>query len=250
MHYPGIIFSFQLLAAPVYDRRHSYPVQQYEHQVLRRRSSSTHHVRPNPPTATTPFQKSYEHPYVPEPDNDSGFAGLGAGMDRKERTERVAPAFTITPPYPQPASTPYPIHANTVDQRSRAPSSIGDSQLFIPSHSSGAPRSTSSHNRKGKGRDKHHGKFSRIFLPVRRTRTASPSPEREAIDDNHTHRSAPSSPTPPPHRHEAALEMSGYDILTYDVKDRYPHWPVERGSPSTSNDRAGGARLEPLRRPK
>ncbi|KAJ7778464.1 hypothetical protein B0H16DRAFT_1503600 [Mycena metata] len=106
-----------LPAAPVYDRRHSYPTRQYEEQssVWSRRSSSAHHNRENPSTASAPFQKYYEHPYPVEPEPDSGFAGLGAGIDagrRKEGNDRPMPAFVMEPPHPSapPSQTAYPSH--------------------------------------------------------------------------------------------------------------------------------------------
>ncbi|KAJ7041227.1 hypothetical protein C8F04DRAFT_1391329 [Mycena alexandri] len=104
--------------APVYDRRHSYPTRQYEEQsasVWNRRSSSAHHDRRNPSTASAPFEKYYEHPYPAEHEQDPGFAGLGAGIDpgrRKEGNDRIMPAFVVHPPHPAapPSQTPYPSH--------------------------------------------------------------------------------------------------------------------------------------------
>ncbi|KAK7029814.1 hypothetical protein R3P38DRAFT_3188689 [Favolaschia claudopus] len=117
----------QLPSAPIYDRRHSYPTHQYEQRagpmasVLRRRSrsASTQMRRENPPTASEPFEKFYEHPHaVPQtrPD-DSGFAGIGAGVDpatRKELGGGIVPAFLIQPPAQLPSSRypPQPSHGN------------------------------------------------------------------------------------------------------------------------------------------
>ncbi|KAK7055172.1 hypothetical protein R3P38DRAFT_1346746 [Favolaschia claudopus] len=105
----------QLPSAPIYDRRHSYPTHQYEQRgpmasVLRRRSASTHMRRENPPTASEPFEKFYEHPHVQRtlsrPD-DSGFAGVGAGVDPATRKEGggIVPAFLIQSPAQLPSSS-------------------------------------------------------------------------------------------------------------------------------------------------
>ncbi|KAJ7619427.1 hypothetical protein FB45DRAFT_930768 [Roridomyces roridus] len=212
------------------NRRHSFPTQQYEPMpsVWHRRSTSAH----NPPTATTPFNKAYEHPYLPEAGPDSGFAGLGAGIDpaqRKGGNEPIVPAFTTAPPRHAPAS-----HA---PNSHHAPFGIGDNQLFIPPHTPSV----------SKGKEKHRSRrISRLssrFLPKRRVRTASPSPEPGSTSE-HYHQSA-TAPSTPPNPVESALEHSGYQILTYDQKDSYPSWPIESGSHHTA-----GGRLEPLRRSK
>nr|GAT60496.1 predicted protein [Mycena chlorophos] len=79
--------------APVYDRRHSFPLQQYEPErtfwgpsprpaggSVHRRQTRSHEPprdRTNPSTASEPFNKYYEHPYLEEPgrEQDPGFAG-------------------------------------------------------------------------------------------------------------------------------------------------------------------------------
>ncbi|KAJ7777567.1 hypothetical protein DFH07DRAFT_936641 [Mycena maculata] len=327
---------------PVYDRRHSYPTQQYQERPASAwsgRSTSAHHNRPNPPTATSPFEKFYEHPYPAEQDQDSGFAGLGAGIDpsrRKEANDRVLPAFMAPPQHPAPSlQTPYPMLATNsghgtsrpssaphishfqpgpsatdgmssnspfpsprtapplpprpstvasygrtpLDQQS-APSSINNHQLFIPppvqrnTASESRPpilASPSSNNHrslstlvdrtksirltgKGKGKEKEkqpegNNKPGRIpSMSERRTRPASPNASNRVYPKPHQTLSAPS--TPPPHQHESALETAGYDVLSYDAKDRYPHWPTEeeRAAAQASRSRSQtGGRLEPVR---
>ncbi|KAJ7145866.1 hypothetical protein C8R44DRAFT_845233 [Mycena epipterygia] len=126
--------------APVYDRRHSYPTQQYEQQqqgasAWGRRSASAHQHqhRQNPTTASSPFEKFYEHPYPAEQDQDPGFAGLGAGVDagrRKEANDRIMPAFIMPSPHPSSAlQTPYPPFA----PQSRPVSSVHPSRSIAPS---------------------------------------------------------------------------------------------------------------------
>ncbi|KAJ7620582.1 hypothetical protein DFH06DRAFT_67747 [Mycena polygramma] len=124
-----------LPSAPVYDRRHSYPTQQYEQpqrsaSVWSRRAASAHQPRHhyNPPTASSPFEKYYEHPYPAEQEQDPGFAGLGAGVDagrRKEGQDRIVPAFLVHPPQaaaasetPYPSRTSYPSHGGYSTQAS------------------------------------------------------------------------------------------------------------------------------------
>ncbi|KAF7320915.1 hypothetical protein HMN09_00178200 [Mycena chlorophos] len=96
--------------APVYDRRHSFPLQQYEPErtfwgpsarpaggSVHRRQTRSHEPprdRMNPSTASEPFNKYYEHPYLEEPsrEQDPGFAGVGAGIDVRKHPP-VQPAF-------------------------------------------------------------------------------------------------------------------------------------------------------------
>ncbi|KAJ7482320.1 hypothetical protein B0H11DRAFT_2022692 [Mycena galericulata] len=344
---------------PVYDRRHSYPLQQYDPPpatAWNRRSASAHQSSPNPTTASSPFDKYYEHPYPAEQDSDPGFAGLGAGADagrRKETNDRIMPAFVAPPLHTSTLQTPYPMAANpsrgngggtsrsssvpahqnpsaprsqpqsmvgmpssaslasrnsfapplpprmsirphsvasssrTPLDRRNAPSSITDGQLFIPpSVPQNAPSNSSlsphppipepspSSNRhrslstlmdktsksirftgKGKGKEKQPqegtnkpGRIPSMFLSGRRTRPPSPSPDEFEHPSRSGTRSVPS--TPPPHRHESTLETAGYDVLTYDAKDRYPQWPTEaeRAAAQASRSRSQiGGRLEPVR---
>ncbi|KAJ6468977.1 hypothetical protein DFH09DRAFT_1366084 [Mycena vulgaris] len=127
--------------APVYDRRHSYPLQQYEQQPASawgRRSTSAHQNRQNPPTTTSPFDKFYEHPYPAEQNQDPGFAGLGAGADagrRKEGNDRIMPAFVVSPPQTVPTSeTPYPSFT-----RQSVPGTPRSSQVSSVHYQSGIP---------------------------------------------------------------------------------------------------------------
>jgi hypothetical protein len=116
---------------------------------------------------------------------------------------------------------------------------------------------------KGKGKEKQSdgnhkmGRIQSMFLASgRNTVTRPQSPDHgDAPDEPHAPspvryqtRSAPG--TPPPHRHESALEHAGYDVLSYDVKDRYPHWPTEEERLRSQANRTrsqSGARLEPVR---
>ncbi|KAJ7468585.1 hypothetical protein FB451DRAFT_1400951 [Mycena latifolia] len=341
--------------APVYDRRHSYPLQQYQQQPTSawgRRSTSAHQSGHNPPTASSPFEKFYEHPYPAEQDHDPGFAGLGAGIDparRKEGNDHIMPAFVVSPPQPAPTlETPYPslsrypgagtsrssqghqdlpapgyqpgIPPNSAPASGRssiapplpprnslnphlapyAPTPVApnahssidnrDHHLSVPSsipqnapsHSSSAdPQPPASSRRslsslidktsksirlsgKGKGKAKDNpsqpegthklGRIQSMFVASGRhtaSRPASPDSNTEALErpsaPRYQTRSAPA--TPPPHRHEAALETAGYDVLSYDAKDAYPHWPTEEEMRHTSwrtRNQMGG-RLEPVR---
>ncbi|KAF7326876.1 hypothetical protein MVEN_02581500 [Mycena venus] len=329
----------QLPPAPVYDRRHSYPTQQYEQptSMWGRRSSSAHHSqrRENPPTASSPFEKYYEHPYPAQQEQDSGFAGLGAGIDparRKEGNDRIVPAFLVHPPPPPTASetpyasqTRYPAHSasprmslyqdpsmlqpsgipsiqsstgSTHDsiapsQPPRIPaqsSSVGpyyepinNAHLSMPSpiypadfSSIDPPISDSAQSTgrrgfltktirsTGKGKEKEHNKLRRgriqsMFGRHSATRPSSPDhdvtepvdlldPSTRESHAPHQTRSAPA--TPPPHRHEAVLEHGGYEVLSYNAKDAYPHWPTEeerRAQLQAGRSRRRGARLEPVR---
>ncbi|KAJ6476190.1 hypothetical protein C8R45DRAFT_372462 [Mycena sanguinolenta] len=330
----------QLPPAPVYDRRHSYPTQQYEQPqpTWGRRSSSAHQRRNNPPTASSPFQKYYEHPYPAQQDQDPGFAGLGAGVDpgRKERNDPIVPAFFAQPPQPasssempypsqmpyssqydarypqisaqsQHSSIPHPQSSSLIGvpsnisstsslRNSVAPAQYGSSwgppadpyygqidntRSSVPSHlnpnesSTGplisAPYPSTSPpgppafvdrtetTGKGKGKEKQaHGRNklrrgrikSLFFASGRHSATRSPSPDRDVADPVnpgreplHQTRSAPA--TPPPHQHESALEHAGYDVVSYNTKDAYPHWATAEESGRAR--RSHGARLEPVR---
>ncbi|KAF7373408.1 hypothetical protein MSAN_00550400 [Mycena sanguinolenta] len=329
----------QLPPAPVYDRRHSYPTQQYEQpqpaaSIWGRRPSSAHHRRDNPSTASSPFQKFYEHPYPAQQDQDPGFAGLGAGIDprRKERNDPIVPAFIAQPPRVQPASSsempypsqiPFPSHHDTRYPQMAAQSQHSSiphpssSLIGVPSNissasslrnsvastqygpSRGSPadpyhEQTNTHRsgpsplhpiepsagpliselspalmdhtettRKGKGKERQEqrsghnklrrrrGRIKSLFLASgRHTATRPSSPDRDVPDlldpgreFLHQTRSAPA--TPPPHQHESALEHAGYDVVSYNTKDAYPHWPISEGSERAR--RSHGARLEPVR---
>ncbi|KAJ7656685.1 hypothetical protein B0H17DRAFT_358746 [Mycena rosella] len=329
--------------APVYDRRHSYPIQQYEQPAssLGRRSASAHQNRPNPPTATSPFEKYYEQPYPAEQDHDPGFAGLGAGADagrRKEGNDQIMPAFFVSPPPPAAAlETPYPLlsrhqgpgtsrssqvssqhhafpsvhyrsgvppnlipaspcnsiapplpprnslnvapsdptaitssaHSPSVDSHHlSAPSSIRQNAPSDASSTGPQPSSNSRHSlstlldrtsksirfSKGKTKEKQpegskRGRIQSMFLASGRHTASRPSspdraPEEHSSEPRYHTRSAP--PTPPPHRHESALETAGYDVLSYDAKDVYPHWPTEEEMRHARSPTRGG-RLEPVR---
>ncbi|KAJ7141862.1 hypothetical protein C8R43DRAFT_1016668 [Mycena crocata] len=296
--------------APVYDRRHSYPTQQYEQQpasVWTRRSASAHHNHHNPPTASSPFEKFYEHPHVAEQDQDPGFAGLGAGIDptrRKEANDRIQPAFIVPPPlvvsggyhnHPMPPNSStsarsfipptlpprnslHPSYVAPYGPTSHGlglPSSLDSSHFYAPApaHGNGSiptdptTGESSSHSPsrhsfanlvdrtsksirltgKGKGKEKQSEgnrldrKRSMFLSSGRRTRPPSPELPDHEYSAPQT-RSAP--PTPPPHRHESALETAGYD-------DTYHHWPTAeemRASMETSRSRShNGGRLEPVR---
>ncbi|KAJ7233167.1 hypothetical protein C8J57DRAFT_1250044 [Mycena rebaudengoi] len=338
--------------APVYDRRHSYPVQQYEQQQSvpswGRRSVSAHPARHNPSTAASPFEKYYEHPYPVESEEDSGFAGLGAGVNpvgRKEEADRIIPAFVVSPPQPAPlpGPRPYPFnnrhpicdasiqssspshpfpespstpsHLNALSPHPTSPrlsnppplpprsyarhstmsSPDGHLHLSVPIYSSHAavpatstvspqpsnsepPSPSSSRHRlsnligktgksmrlssKGKGKERERPAESN---KLRRRRSlassqqlggsafAAPSPSgpleypQSHGPASYQSRSAPT--TPPPHLHESTLETAGYDIISYDVKDAYPHWPTEeeRAGMQASSVSRGRGRLEPVR---
>ncbi|KAJ7715156.1 hypothetical protein B0H16DRAFT_1617054, partial [Mycena metata] len=273
-----------LPAAPVYDRRHSYPTRQYEEQssVWSRRSSTR---RPR----ALRF-KILRHPYPVEPEPDSGFAGL-------EGNDRPMPAFVMEPPHPSapPSQTAYPSHqsysapeisifshpprhqrrplAALLVLRSPAPkfrlllAHITDPWGMLTSLRPSAtctsrilstgplPRTA---DRQPSPERQRLGRIQSMFLPSgTQTRPASPDgdlgtehvePERDPRAP--VRKRSISAPTNP-HQHESALEHAGYDVLTYNAKDVYPSWPTEeerRAQLQTSTSRgAGGPRLEPVR---
>ncbi|KAJ7058115.1 hypothetical protein C8F01DRAFT_1149584 [Mycena amicta] len=286
--------------APVYDRRHSHPVQQYDPEPTpfwRARSASAQAsqrqpVNPaNPSTASQPFEKYYEHPYLAEHDQDPGFAGLGAGMDPSMRKDPVRPVFLThqpppapvmdTPPYPSIAARRNLANSNSAQAWSAA-TGVSPSSSEYPHHAplreqqqpQATPEPPSNHrdrrrrslsmmlNRtrksmlggKGKGKGRGKGKGA--------TATHEDLDDGEFYDARAT-QSAPATPPPlarPAHQHESTLETAGYDVLSYDTKDVYPHWPSETemrngmsmssGSgrqESNNNRRAVGGRLEPVR---
>jgi hypothetical protein len=171
-----------------------------------------------------------------------------------------------------PSSAVDPYYGSTGDANLSVPSPI---QHTFDSSSNGPPisepsPSTSRHSLpafmdrtkptgKGKGKEgqsRRRGRIRSMFLGHTATRPSSPDhdvtvdpldPSREHARHHQT-RSAPA--TPPPHRHESVLEHAGYDVLSYDAKDVYPHWPTEEETRRAQGSRSrgpNGARLEPVR---
>ncbi|KAJ7226854.1 hypothetical protein GGX14DRAFT_555445 [Mycena pura] len=277
-----------LPSAPLYDRRHSYPVQQYASSVWNRRSISADRQRPNPPTAADPFGKFYEQPYPAEQDQDydPGFAGLGAGIDpatRKQRNDRIRPAFLAHPPSASAIETRYPASGNSQAStmtpgippqlylnpaRNPVPASISSGNSLRPPSafdrvdqqstlSADAPRSEQpSARRRSLSMLVNRTRKSMAFTGKGKSKATSNENEdgsntsntRLYVPDPHAiHQARSAPPTPPPHQHESALECAGYDVLSYDAKDPYPQWPSEGARGGQSSRSGNGGRLEPVR---
>ncbi|KAF7307696.1 hypothetical protein MKEN_01129600 [Mycena kentingensis (nom. inval.)] len=257
--------------APVYNRRQSYPVHQYPPERStslwggRQRALSARRQAENPPTASDPFEKYYEHPHVADQDHDPGFAGLGAGIDPSTRkldadnaqmrpaflAHRAAPeAATMQAAYPVPAQ-PHPAYGNS--------NSVGDTPRFnfwpAAEHDAPAPPQYVQPPTRAYAQEQatlapppNHRRRRSLSLMLDRTRntlrlknkgkgkqsmTASDLSDNVSdaeADPSARSVSAPATPfrqSRPPHQHESALETAGYDVLSYDAKDAYPQWPSE-----------------------